>query len=162
MRITLKLSILAFVFCNIVTADQNTGPALSLKVHATPEENSAIVTNIDPSKGITVLPNNWVKVLDNSTNKIGWVTQDELSQALKQDNIWIKKISESPNGNFKEVSEIKTGKSAEQEYKQVITSVSKQHKIMNDNFNKAMQQIKKLEESLFDNFSTNSHSDNKN
>lgn len=162
MRITLKLSLLAFVFCNTVTADQNTGPTLSLKVHATPEENSAIVTSIDPSKGITVLPNNWVKVLDNSTNKIGWVTQDELSQALKQDNIWIKKISESPNGNFKEVSEIKTGKSAEQEYKQVITSVSKQHKIMNDNFNKAMQQIKKLEESLFDNFSTNSHSDNKN
>ena len=106
MRITLKLPLLALIFCTSAYADQTTEKTLSLKVHATPEENSAIVTTIDPSKGITVLPNNWVKVLDNSTNKIGWVTQDELSQALKQDNIWLKKISETPNGSYKEVSEI--------------------------------------------------------
>ena len=127
------------------TASQST-----LKVYAAPDQNAKVIVQLDPSKGITILPTNWVQVKDMNTNTTGWVTQDELNKALHQDNVWVKKISGTPNMNYQTVSEIRTGKSANEEYKQIIKEVKEQRQHMNDNFYKAMQQIKNIEESIFE------------
>ena len=133
----------------ISNAEQNISQA-PLKVHETPNENANIIAQINPSNGITILPNNWVMVKDMSTNKVGWVTQNELNQAMQQDNIWVKKIESSPTGKYQSVSEIKTGKSANEEYQSIINEVKEQRQHMNENFTKAMRQIKQIEESIFE------------
>jgi len=129
----------------------------TLKVYQAPSESSAVIANIDPSTGITILPNNWVQIVDIKSNKAGWVTQEELKKALKQDNIWIKQVTTNTNGTFKSVSEIKTGstttnqdETAVDEYHSTIAEVKKQHEIMSNNFNKTLMQLRQLETDLFD------------
>ena len=147
----MKQTLLAclIIVTGITHAEQNTNQE-PLKVHEAPSETANIIAQINPSNGITILPNNWVMVKDMSTNKVGWVTQKELNQALQQDNVWVKKIESSPTGNYHSVSEIKTGRSANEEYQSVINEVKEQRQHMNENFTKAMRQIKQIEESLFE------------
>ncbi|MBT4884714.1 MAG: SH3 domain-containing protein [Legionellales bacterium] len=144
------------------TSDSNT-----LKVYLAPSESSTVIANIDPNTGITVLPNNWVQVVDIKSNKTGWVTQEELKKALKQDNIWLKQVTTNASGNFKSVSEIKTGsvatnqdKTAADEYHSTIAEVKKQHEIMSNNFNQTLQQLRQLETDLFDDTMLNNNTDN--
>lgn len=147
MRKTLLAILLATA---TISHAEPTSAQSTLKVYAAPDQNTKVIAQLDPSKGITIIPANWVQVKDMNTNTIGWVTQNELNIALHQDNVWVKKISESPNTNYQSVSEIRTGKSANDEYKQIIKEVKEQRQHMNENFYKAMQQIKNIEESIFE------------
>ena len=122
----------------------------SLAIHAEPSTSSPVIAQINPNNGVTVLPNNWIKVVDAQTNTTGWVTQVELNSALKHDNLTIKTISTSPNGSsVTEFSQIKTGAAASAEYQAVMHEVQFQHQQMNQNFERAMQQLRQLETDLF-------------
>jgi hypothetical protein len=143
-----KIAIL-LVAASVCHAEQPTNQS-QLKVYETPNTEAKVISQINPSNGITILPSNWVQVKDMTTNKTGWVTQEELNKALKQDNVWVKDISRSPNGNFESISEIRTGRTATEEYQNAIKEVRQQHKNMNENFTKALEQIKQIEESLFE------------
>ena len=48
--------------------------------------STKVVTTIDPKNGVTVLPNEWVHVINHATQQQGWVKKDDLEGALQQSN----------------------------------------------------------------------------
>ena len=92
---------------SILAAAMATATTDTIQMHETPSTDGAVISTLDLSKGITILPNKWVQVQDPVTKKIGWATQEDVQKILKSNNTTTT-IASNSNGNYSSVAEIHT------------------------------------------------------
>ena len=122
-------------------------PNEDITIYQTPDVNSTIIGTINPNNGVTLLPNNWVKVKDLKTNTVGWVKQEQIQNILGQNNIAVKTTIAGPTGNYHSITEVQTIQDND-------TQMKKNHEKIKKHFKQSMQYFNKVESmtnSMFDN-----------
>lgn len=123
-----------------------------LNVYDSPSEHAKVLTMLDPSKGITIVESDWVRIRDPKSGKLGWVKRNDL-QKLLHSSISFTHFSTSdtiddahPHGY--RIVEYSTSQPSRAEVRSLMEKSMQQRRAMQKEFARSMRDF----DDLFDSF----------